>query len=65
VNAIAQIARGHGRDYITSEDIREAFETIPVDIVRLHVLEILGNGGGVGAEDSTLCAFVAWSGPEK
>lgn len=61
-NLIAQMAHKNKRDYITPEDIGEALKTIPKDKVRLDVLEVLGNCSGFGAEDSKLCAWVAFKG---
>ena len=57
------IAMSEGRDYITPEDVSEALVKYPVDVVRKDVLAVLGKAApGFGAEDSSLCAFVAWKG---
>jgi len=65
-NHVAFIAKKkYKRNYITPEDITEALETVSEDMVRLNVLEVLGNTSGFGAEDSGLCAFVAHKGKEK
>jgi len=61
-NCVAKLAIDDGRDYITPEDITEAFKTNSEDKVRLDVLEVMGNTSGFGWEDATLCAFVAHQG---
>lgn len=60
MNCVMEIARKDGRDYITPEDVTDAFKDNEVEVVRLAVLEVLGNK--MGAEDSSCCAFVAWRG---
>lgn len=60
--SVTRIAKRNGRDYITPEDVSDALKKIPKERVRLDVLAILGKQTGFGAEDSGLCAFVAWEG---
>ena len=60
--SVTRIAKNQGRDYITPEDVSEALKKIPRERVRLDVLAILGKQAGFGAEDPSLCAFVAWKG---
>lgn len=64
-NVIAQLAQKEERSYITPEDIHEAFKSHPEDKVRLDVLEVLANGSGFGAEDESLCAYVAFNGKKE
>lgn len=65
VNSLARLARKDGRDYVTPEDVTEALKTYPKDKVRLDILQILAGGSGYGAEDETLCAFVAFQGKNE
>lgn len=59
---IRDFAHKAGRDYITSEDIQTAIDAgVPRLEIWGEVLEILGNVGGCGVEDSGCCAFVAWN----
>ena len=59
-NCVIAIAKADGRDYITPEDVSQAInEDNDVTKVRLDVLEVLS---GWGAEDSGLCAFIAFRG---
>ncbi len=52
-----------GYKYITPEDVTEALQKgIDVNTVRLDVLEVLGGTTDFGAEDSELCAWLAWEG---
>lgn len=66
MNNIVEISKKYNRDYITPEDVAEALkackDSSEIDKVRLDVLEVLGNTAGVGVEDRSLCAFVAWEG---
>ncbi len=62
MNCVTVIAEKFGRKYITPEDVGEALKTNTPDIVRLAVLEVLGGQTDFGAEDSGLCAFVAYKG---
>lgn len=64
MNSITEIAKKHGRNYITPEDVTEALEKsrFSSQRVRLEVLEVLGKQTEYGAEDSSLCAFIAWKG---
>lgn len=65
-NELAKIANSDGRDYVTPEDVEEAFKYFPIDKVRLDALEILGGGGtGFGYEAGDLIAFNAFNGPES
>jgi hypothetical protein len=63
-NIIVEIARKDGREYITPEDVGEAFKRHPNDlhVVRIDLLEILGGHARFGVEDRALCAFVGWNG---
>lgn len=62
-NHVAHIAKKkYKRNYITPEDITEALETVSEEMVRLNVLEVLGECSGFGAEDGKLCAWVAFKG---
>lgn len=61
-NCITEIAAHEGRDYITSEDVSAALEIYVAERVRRDVLQVLGKATRFGAEDSSLCAFVAWQG---
>lgn len=63
MNAVTSIAFGHGRTYITPEDVAEALATgRDPDAIRLDVLEVIGKQTQFGAEDAGLCAFMAWRG---
>ena len=61
MNSITEIAKKHRRNYITTEDISEALKKsrFSSQRVRLEVLEVLAKQTGYGAEDSSLCAFIA------
>lgn len=65
-NSVAQIATKHNRDYVTPEDISEAFKIKRSkewkDKVRLDVLEIMSNNTGFSMEARDLCAFTAFQG---
>ena len=61
-NCVAAIAAVAGRNYITPEDVSKAFERYDPHMVRIDVLEVLGKKTEFGAEDASLCAFVAWEG---
>jgi hypothetical protein len=57
---VLSIARGNGREYITPEDVGEALKVgVPRVDVMAQVLRVLGRIEGSGAEDWSLCAFVA------
>lgn len=58
--SVTRIAEKKGRLYITPEDVEEALMNIDKDVVRIDVLAVLGKQTRFGAEDSGLCAFVAW-----
>jgi len=64
-NCVAQLAKKDKRDYITPEDIGEAFKSNPEDKVRKDVLEVLASGSGFSWEDGKLCAYVAFKGKEE
>lgn len=52
------IAEQEGRDYITPEDIQKAIDAgAERAVLQQEVLEVLG--GKMGAEDHSLCAFIA------
>jgi hypothetical protein len=60
-NAIRKRAEADGREYITPEDIGDCInDGVPKPDIQAEVLHVLGGTGGYGAEDSELCAFVAW-----
>ena len=63
-NIFIEIIKKEGRNYITPEDVNEAFRIHHEDYhaVRIDLLEILGGHAGIGAEDRILCAFVGWEG---
>lgn len=57
---IYEAAAVAGRDYITPEDVHDAYASgCSADAIRRDVLLVLGRVSGVGAEDAGLCAFVA------
>ncbi len=60
--SVTRIAQKSGRDYITPEDVGDALRTVPLERVRRDVLAVLAHQTDFGAEDSGLCAFVAWDG---
>lgn len=62
MNSIIAIAKQYGRSYVTPEDVGEALSACEVDTVRTDLLEILGKQTDFYAEDSSLCAFIAWRG---
>ena len=64
MNSVIEIAKKYQRDYITPEDVSEALKKsrFSSQRVRLEVLEVLAKQTEYGAEDSSLCAFVAWRG---
>lgn len=64
MNSVIGIAKKHQRNYITPEDVSEALKLsrFASDRVRLEVLEVLAKQTDYGAEDSSLCAFIAWKG---
>lgn len=62
-NVVVQLAKANERDYITPEDVMEAFDLHDETKVRLDVLEVLG--GLFGVEDKQLTAFVAFQGKEN
>lgn len=57
-NCIIKFAIENNRDYVTPEDIKDAFEINDVNTVRKDALKILGNTTGFGVEDSSLFAFI-------
>lgn len=60
---VSSLARSHGREYITPEDIGDALKSgADETLVRLEVLAHLGNQTSFGCEDSGCCAFVAYGG---
>ena len=64
MNAITAIAAAKGLNHITPEDVQAAIDAHPDDIhrVRIDLLEVLGRQTDFGAEDSGLCAFIAFRG---
>jgi hypothetical protein len=62
MNTVTAIAAKQGRDYITPEDVSDALQDHALDQVRLDALEVLGKQTEFGAEDRSLCAFVAFHG---
>lgn len=67
INSVIEIAKKHQRNYITPEDVSEALKLSRFSSwkVRLEVLEVLAKQTEYGAEDPSLCAFVAWKGRKK
>jgi hypothetical protein len=65
MNKVIEIAEKEGRYYITPEDVEQAMNENSDDPhgIRIDVLEVLGKQTAFGAEDSGLCAFVAFKGP--
>jgi hypothetical protein len=65
-NIFIEIIKRQGRDYITPEDVSEAFKFYNDEphLVRIDLLEILGGHAGIGAGDRVLCAYVGWKGLE-
>lgn len=64
-NSLAQAAHKEDRDYVTPEDVHEAFKLHDETKVRLDALEILGAGGtGFSMEASDLIALIAFEGKE-
>ena len=59
VNLLKEIARKHGRDYITPEDVGEAMASHPAARVQWHLLAAIGGRHDVGCEDACLMAFIA------
>lgn len=61
-----EAADGTTHRYITPETVQLAIdEGVPVEKVRLDTLEVLANIAGCGAEDRSLCAFVAFFGGQN
>lgn len=57
---IFDIAKEHGRDYITPEDITESIKSeYPHFSLMKDVLATIGKQNEFGCEDTSLCAFVA------
>jgi len=67
MNSIIEIAKKDGRDYVTPKDVSEALKQsrFSSQKVRLEILEILAKQTDYGAEDSSLCAFIAWRGKSR
>lgn len=68
IGPVTTLAANRSQDYITPEDVGEAMDAArksPTDPfhavaeVRREVLAVLGRTEGWGAEDASLCAFVA------
>lgn len=65
-NCVIAIAKLADRDYVTPEDVGGAInQGNDLTKVRLDVLEILSENCGWGAEDSGLCAFIAFRGEKN
>ena len=63
MNAIAQRAIDAGRDYVTPGDLLALIsEGLDLTQLRLDALGCLANVAGVGIEDRSAFAFVAWEG---
>ena len=64
MNSVIEVAKKHGRNYITPEDVSEALKLsrFASNRVRSEVLEVLAEQTDYGVEDSNLCAFIAWKG---
>jgi hypothetical protein len=66
MNCLGVIANSKVRNYITPEDIREAIDSgIPLDSIRLSLLEILGGIEVYSVEDSYLCSYIAAKGEKS
>jgi hypothetical protein len=65
LNCVAAIAHREGRTYITPEDVGEALQSHSLPRVRRAVLEVLGKATDFGAEDDSLCAFIAFKGRRR
>ena len=63
--SVTRFAKKAKREYITPEDIEAALKVSSVDRVRSDVLAVLGGITDYGAEDSRLCAFIAWDPAEN
>lgn len=61
-NVVVELAKTRGRDYITPEDVSDAIRAGNVPEVRRDVLEVIAKCAGAGAEDASLCAYIAWRG---
>lgn len=65
-NSVAQIAAKDKRNYVTPEDVSEAFKLKNTkewkNKVRLDVLEIMVDNAGFGMEARDLCAMAAFEG---
>ena len=61
VNPLVEHAARDGRGYVTPEDIGEILTVAPERRVEIAMalLRIIGRIDGAGAEDASLCAFVA------
>lgn len=61
MTVLADKAKAAGCDYITPEDVQEAINE-GVDRIELwgELLAILGKKRGLGVEDASLCASVAY-----
>jgi len=59
-NCVTAIAARHGRNYITPDDVTEAFDEAPPYKVRMDVLQVLSMQTSFGTENAMLCSFVAW-----
>jgi hypothetical protein len=64
MNTVTEIAKSNGRTYITPEDVSEALRSHHPTAVCMDVLEVIGNQTEYAAEDSGLCASIAWRGAE-
>ena len=61
MNCVIEEARKKRTEkYITPEDIREAQKSNTAMTVAKDTLEVLGKGTSYGAEDKSVCAFVAY-----
>jgi hypothetical protein len=59
-NSVTRIAKKAGREYITPEDVSQAIaEGAEKSAVQAAVLEVIGGIALYGAEDSSLCAYIA------
>lgn len=67
MNCIIEIAKIRREEkYVTPEDVTDALKLrrFMTQQVREDMLEILGKQTEYGAEDASLCAFLAWKGKQ-
>ena len=68
MNLIIEVAKTKRTEkYVTPEDVTYALSQrrFSSTDIRMNMLEILGNQTEYGAEDASLCAFLAWKGKRR